>query len=60
VLSRTGELLGIMVNNEYCAVMDKSTPNASIIMGNDISRQQTSMLLSVLRGRIYQLPFNLH
>lgn len=59
VFSRTGELLGIMVNNEYCAVVDRYMPYTQLILGNDVARQQTSTTLSLLRGRVYQLPFKL-
>ena len=40
VLSKTGEVLGIMVNNEYCAVLGKITPIATLQCGDNLRAQQ--------------------
>src|SRR6185436_10461442 len=51
VLSRTGEVLGIMVNAEYCAVLNKIVPTRTIQLGNEIASQQTGQLLAQLYER---------
>jgi hypothetical protein len=56
VFTRTGELLGIMVNGEYCAVLNKVVPTRTIQLGNDVSGQQTGQTLSQLYDRIFQMP----
>ena len=56
VFSKTGELLGIMVNSDYCALLKDFTPVRSIRTGNDILAQQTGALLDSLSARILVLP----
>ena len=58
VLSKTGELLGIMVNSDYCAVVNNFLPNKTITLG-DVSSQHTSDLLNALAGRKLALPLKL-
>ena len=60
VLTKTGELLGIMVNSEYCAVLKKVTPTRMIRLGTEIASQQTGQMLSQLYDRVYQMPLKLH
>lgn len=59
VLSKTGELLGIMVNSDYCAVLKDFTALRSIPTGEDITAQQTSTLLDGLAARIRAQPLKL-
>jgi len=59
VLSKTGELLGIMVNNDYCAVLKDFTPQRSITTGDEVLAQQTRALLDSLAARIRALPAKL-
>jgi len=59
VLTKTGELLGIMVNSEYCAVLNKVTPTRTIQLGNEVASQQTGQLLSQLYDRVFQMPAKL-
>jgi X-X-X-Leu-X-X-Gly heptad repeat protein len=59
VISKTGELLGIMVNSDYCAVLKDFTPFKSIRPGDDILPQQTGALLDSLMARIRALPLKL-
>ncbi len=59
VLTKTGELLGIMANSEYCAVLNRVTASRTIQLGSDISGQQTGQLLSQLHDRVGQMPVKL-
>ncbi len=59
VLSKTGELLGIMVNSDYCAVLKDFTPLKSIRTGDGIAAQQTGALLDGLAARIRALPLKM-
>ncbi|HWA09989.1 MAG TPA: hypothetical protein VG838_11110 [Opitutaceae bacterium] len=59
VFSKTGELLGIMVNNDYCAVVNNFLPARTIRTGDDVKAQQTSQILGDLTARYQGLPFKL-
>src|SRR4030095_9028199 len=41
VFAKTGEMLGIMVNNDFCAVLKNFAVFKSIATGPDIRRQST-------------------
>lgn len=56
VLTKTGELLGIMANSEYCVLLNRVTPSRTIQFGNDISSQHTGQILSQLYDRVFQMP----
>jgi hypothetical protein len=56
VLTRNGDLLGIMVNSDYCAVLNKVTPTRTIQLGNEVVSQQTAQMLSQLYDRVFQMP----
>jgi hypothetical protein len=59
VLSKTGELLGIMVNSDYCALVNNFLPSKTIATGDDVKAQQTSQTLNDLVARYQGLPFKL-
>jgi len=59
VFSKSGELLGLMANSQYCAVIDSFPASRTIRMGQDITGQQTGEVLAQLRIRIDSLPFKL-
>src|SRR6185436_119319 len=59
VFTKSGELLGIMVNGEYCAVLNKVVPTRTIQLGNEIASQQTGQMLAQLYDRIFQMPVKL-
>jgi hypothetical protein len=59
VFSKTGELLGIMVNSDYCAVLKDFTPLRSIRTGDDILAQHTGAILDSLGARVLALPLKL-
>lgn len=56
VITKTGELLGIMVNGEYCTVLNQVTTTRTIQLGNEVARQQTGQLLSQLFDRVFKMP----
>ena len=59
VFSRTGELLGIMVNNTYCLTIRAFAPAATFAFGQDLRNQHTGGTLSELYGYVFQLPLRL-
>lgn len=59
VFSKTGDLLGIMVNNQYCAVITDFTFLETIRCGSDVESQNTGSILGRLRRQINRLPFQL-
>jgi X-X-X-Leu-X-X-Gly heptad repeat protein len=59
VLSKTGELLGIMVNSDYCALLKDFTPRSTIRTGADIVAQQTGPMLDRLSASVLALPLKL-
>jgi len=59
VFSRTGELLGIMVNSTYCLVIHNFTPAATLQFGPDVRSERTGSTLSQLYGFLFQLPIRL-
>jgi hypothetical protein len=59
VFSRTGELLGIMVNSDYCVLLGNFTPTATITAADDTSAQHTGSLLDSLSARVMQMPAEL-
>jgi hypothetical protein len=59
VLSKTGELLGIMVNGGYCVVINNFLPARTLQTGDDIPGQKTSVTLNALSARVRALPLKL-
>ncbi len=59
VMSKTGELLGIMVNNEYCAVLRRITPGFAFECGDNLRAQNASQMLDQLGTRIRTMPVKL-
>jgi hypothetical protein len=59
VFSKTGELLGIMVNSDYCALLGDFTPAASVAVGADQTQEHTQAIITALAARIQQLPIEL-
>lgn len=59
VFSKTGELLGIMVNNDYCALVNNLLVAKTIRSGDDIKAQETGALLDQLAARYKALPLRL-
>lgn len=59
VLSKTGELLGVMVNSDYCAVINNFLPSKTIQTGDDITPQKTGAVLDQMAARVRLLPFRM-
>lgn len=59
VLAKTGELLGIMVNNDYCALLKNFAATKSIQAGPDIKAQATGALFDGLIARVRAMPSKL-
>lgn len=58
VFSQTGDLLGIMANNNYCRVLQSTAPANAILFGPADSRQ-VAKILTVMRKKIEAKPFAL-
>lgn len=56
VFNRSGEVLGIMVNNEYCLVLDGLVPGATVPMGPQIRQPAAQQTLRRLGGLLNILP----
>ena len=59
VLSKTGELLGIMVNNEYCALVNNFLASQVISTGPDLASRPTNRQLDDLIVRLRKLPLRI-
>jgi len=59
VFSRTGELLGIMVNNTYCLTIHNASATTTIPFGADLRPQHTGGMLAELYGRVFRMPLKL-
>jgi hypothetical protein len=59
VLSKTGELLGVMVNSDYCAVVNNFLPAKTLKTGDNVSDQKSSLVLNDLAARVRSLPLPL-
>lgn len=55
VFSKTGELLGIMVNSDYCVLLGDFTPMTTIPAGDD-KDLHTGSMLDTLSGRVMAMP----
>ena len=59
VLSKTGELLGIMVNRDYCALVKDFNPHTTFSAGDDTTAQSTGAVVDSLVARVQALPLGL-
>jgi len=59
VLSKSGEILGVMVNSEYCVVLKSLQPAAGGVLDSRMQRDEMSRKLEVLRGQVNSLPLSL-
>jgi hypothetical protein len=59
VMSKTGELLGVMANSSYCAIIRNFEPAATFRFGPDGRNQQTAQTLSTLYTYVADMPFKL-
>ena len=56
VFSRTGELLGLMVNNTYCLTIHHFAAAANFPFNEDLRGQHTGGTLAQLFGYVFELP----
>jgi uncharacterized coiled-coil DUF342 family protein len=59
VLSKTGELLGIMVNRDYCVLINNFLPAKTIQTGETIVEQHTGTTVDELYARLLRRPLKL-
>jgi hypothetical protein len=59
VFSKTGELLGVMVNSDYCVLLGDFTPMATIAAGDEKQAAHTGGLLDSMAARVMQMPLEL-
>jgi hypothetical protein len=59
VFSKTGEFLGLMVNNDYCAVVKDFSAFKAIQPGDDIRGQATGAAINAIASRVQGMPLNL-
>jgi hypothetical protein len=58
VFSKSGELLGIMVNSDYCLLLGDFTPMVTIASGQE-NPERTGGLLDTLSAHVQQMPIEL-
>jgi hypothetical protein len=59
VFSRTGELLGIMVNGTYCLMIHDFGAAATLTFGSDVRAEHTGNILGRLYESLLQMPESL-
>jgi hypothetical protein len=59
VLSKTGELMGVMANNSYCVMIRSFQPAATFRFGADSRNQPTAQTLSTLYAFVTEMPYKL-
>ncbi|HTA30128.1 MAG TPA: hypothetical protein VK731_06570 [Candidatus Cybelea sp.] len=59
VLSKSGDLIGVMANNSYCAVIRHFDTAATLRFGPDGRNQPTALTLSTLYSVVTDMPFKL-
>lgn len=59
MFAKTGELIGIMVSDEYCAVLGDFTPSQTLTVGESVVQQNTEAVFRDLTARLQRLPARL-
>jgi hypothetical protein len=57
--SKSGELLGMMVNSQYCSLVRSMPPARLVRLGKDLSEQSTSQIGAEVARRLQALPMSL-
>jgi len=57
--TKSGHLLGIMVNNQYCALVQSMPPAQLVRLGKDLGDQRTSRIGAEVVRRLQKLPLHL-
>jgi X-X-X-Leu-X-X-Gly heptad repeat protein len=56
MFSKQGDLIGIMVNNDYCAVLGDFRALTTFQAGEDVAQPKTGPVFAALAARIQQMP----
>jgi hypothetical protein len=59
VFSKTGELLGVMVNRYYCVLLGNFAVSGELPFGPDLLDEKTSGVLAEMKARVERLPIRL-
>jgi X-X-X-Leu-X-X-Gly heptad repeat protein len=59
MFSKQGDLIGIMINNDYCAVLGDFRALQTFQLGEDVTQPRTGPIFAALANRIQQLPSKL-
>ncbi|HET7535603.1 MAG TPA: hypothetical protein VFJ90_04060 [Candidatus Didemnitutus sp.] len=59
MFSKTGDLIGIMVNNDYCAVLSDFSAAHTLAAGESVQQPKTGVILTDLYYRWQRLPVKL-
>jgi len=59
MFSKQGDLIGIMVNNGYCAVLGNFRASQTIKVGDTVTQPKTGPIFSDLAARWQRLPIKL-
>ena len=59
VLSKSGELLGLMVTDDYCVLIDNFAGAAELPFGTALLEQKTSEVISRQKDRVLRMPLRL-
>ena len=59
VLSRTGELLGVMANGSYCMMLQNFDGAAELRLGQAVKDQHTGVILSQMYAMLTEMPYRL-
>ena len=59
VFSKTGQVIGVMVNKEYCAVLNNFGSFFNIRTGVNLAEKQTGDILAALQRQVEALPLKL-
>jgi hypothetical protein len=60
VFAKSGDLIGIMVNKQYCALLTSFVPTATIPASANLSAQSVGLRLSSMEQALRNLPLELH
>jgi hypothetical protein len=59
VFAKSGEIIGLMVNKEYCALLSSFVPQATIPTGTNLNNEAIGLRLSKMQGQLSELPDSL-
>ena len=59
VFAKSGELLGIMVNSDYCALLKDFSAAKTIVPSENLAGEKTGAILDGLAARVRALPLKM-